>query len=126
MLFSLYVAPLEDVIQSHGLDMIMYGDDSQIYIFMRESDRHVALDTLHLCVKDIMNWNIHNMLKFNPTKTDIVHITSRFQATTQILSFAGGDHMQPITKEAKDLGVIIDSNLTMKSHIDNYTMHDIR
>jgi len=86
---------------------------------MRESDRQVALDTLHLCVKDIMNWNIHNMLKFNPTKTDIVHITSRFQATTLILSFAVGGHLQPVTKEAKDLGVIIDSNLTMKSHINN-------
>ena len=37
------VAPLEDVINSHGLNAMMYADDSHIYIFMEERDRQIAI-----------------------------------------------------------------------------------
>ena len=58
MLFSMYVAPLEDVINSHGLNAMMYADDSQIYIFMEERDRQIAIGKM--CVKDVMDWNKRN------------------------------------------------------------------
>ena len=31
-MFSLYTAPLEDIMCSHGLDFMMYADDVQLYI----------------------------------------------------------------------------------------------
>ena len=58
MLFSMYVAPLEDVINSHGLNAMMFEDDSQIYIFMEERDRQIAIGKM--CVKDVMDWNKRN------------------------------------------------------------------
>ena len=40
LLFSLFFAPVEDVIKAHGLDCMMYADDSQLYIVINpRSDR---------------------------------------------------------------------------------------
>ena len=55
MLFSMHV---EDVINSHGLNAMMFADDSQIYIFMEERDRQIAIGKM--CVKDVMDWNKRN------------------------------------------------------------------
>ena len=60
MLFSMHVAPLEDVINSHGLNAMMCAGDSQIYIFMEERDRQIATGNLQMCVKDVMDWNKRN------------------------------------------------------------------
>lgn len=32
MLFSLYISPIEGIIQSHGLQSMLYADDTQMYI----------------------------------------------------------------------------------------------
>ena len=76
LLFSFYYAPLEDVI-----DMMMYADDSQLYIILKRSNRSVGLEQLELCVDDVIHWNTQNSLKCTPTKTEVIHFYSRF--TTQ-------------------------------------------
>ena len=70
VLFSLYISPLEDVITAHYLDAMMYAYDCQLYIIVRQSNRATALNDLTLCIEDIMSWNVSNMLKCNPKKTD--------------------------------------------------------
>ena len=75
VLFSLYISPLEDVIRAHGLKVMIYADDSQLYIIMRQSNRATASKDLTLCIQDIMSWNVSNIIKCNLTKTEIIHFS---------------------------------------------------
>ena len=51
---------------------MMYADDTQLYIFMRQGDSAIRLENLGLYLDDIMFWNLSNMLKCNPSKTEII------------------------------------------------------
>lgn len=119
LLFSLNIPPLEDIISAHGLDAMMYADDTQLYIFMRKGNRVAALENLSLCLDDIMSWNLCNMLKCNPFKTEIIHFSSRFSRAELILSIKVGDHHAQPNSVIKDLGVTLDSHLTFVPHVNN-------
>ena len=119
LLLTLYISPLEDVIMAHGLNAMMYTDDSQLYIIMRQSYRATALEDLTLCIQDIMSWNVSNMLKCNPKKTEIIHFSSRFSPANPIPSIKVGDCSVTPSNEVKDLGITLDCHLTLKTHINN-------
>ena len=46
ILFSLYVAPPQDIVATYRLDSMFYADDSQLYIAINPNDSSPALDTL--------------------------------------------------------------------------------
>lgn len=119
LLFSLYIAPLEDVISSHGISVMMYADDSQLYIVLKRNNRAIALEKLELCIDDVMTWIVRNMLKCNPPKTEVIHFYSRYMPAECIPSVKVGGLQIETVNEVKDLGVTLDSNLTFKSHIKN-------
>ena len=85
VLFSLYISPLEDVVTADGLKAMMYADDSQLYIIMRQSNRATASKDLTLCIPDIMSWNVSNIIKCN-LKKKLKSFTSRiFHRPNQFL-----------------------------------------
>ena len=120
LLFSLFFAPLEDVIRAHELDAMMYADDTQLYITIGSFDqRPTALSKLELCINDIMIWCIINGLTCNPDKPEIVHFTSRFSNSEVIPDInISGCTILP-KPEAQNLGVIMDSHLLLAKHINN-------
>ena len=99
--------------------MMMYADDSQLYIILKSSNRSVGLEQLELCVDDVIHWNTQNGLKCNPTKTEVIHFYSRFRQTDR-MSHLRIDNaiIKPVT-EVRDLGVTFDSTLTLHNHINN-------
>ena len=92
---------------------MMYADDTQLYIFMRNGNLAVALENLSLCLDGIMSWNLGNMLECNPSKTQTTHFSSRFSPAEPISSIKVGDHYVPPTSVVRDLGVALDSHLTL-------------
>ena len=101
--------------------MMMYADDSQLYIILKRSNRSVGLEQLELCVDDVTHWKTQNGLKCNLTKTEVIHFYSRFTQTDSISHLRVGNAIiNPVT-EVRDLGVTFDSTLTLHdyNHINN-------
>ena len=76
LLFTLYAAPLEDIIESHGLNLMLYADDTQLYlIFNRNED---SVDRIENCIKDNRQWMADNMLALNDNKTEFMCFYNKF------------------------------------------------
>ena len=72
------------MIRAHGIDVMMYADDSHLYIIIKRSNRRVTLDQLELCIDDVLCWNTQNGFKCNPTKTEVIHFYSRYTPSDSI------------------------------------------
>ena len=98
---------------------MFYADDSQVYIAVNPNLPSDPLTTLRQCVEHIFSWNTRNMLKSNPGKTETLHFSSRFMKQPSFgdsITFAGTEII--ITKKARNLGGIMDNNLSFSSHIN--------
>ena len=119
MAFSFYSAPVEDIIMSHGLECMIYADDTQIYFSFNDLEMDTAVSRIEKCVSDIRSWMITNQLMLNDSKTEILHLTLRFTPAPQLSSLrVGGAEVAPSTS-ARDLGVVIDEHATMSQHVSS-------
>ena len=97
----------------------MYADDSQVYITVNPEDSHTTINNLEQHLRDVQAFFADNMLSCNPKKTEIVHFHSRFSHPLSYSSIKLSQHYVPISKKARNLGVIFDSHLTMSSHVNS-------
>ena len=120
LIFMLYTAPLEDVIASHGVEKMIYADDTQLYLTLRPSNRSEQLQRLENCVRDIKAWTTSNKLLLNDSKTEVVQFSSRYlRAHDPLTSFSVGVSQVQPAHEARNLGVVMDSNFNQTTHINN-------
>jgi len=103
------------LILHHGLRIHKYADDSQVDISVPVSDVQAAIHIFAVCVHDINKWMRASRLRLNPTKTQVMWLGSDQQlkrVDILVLSIAVS-----VVESARDLGVIIDSRLTLSSHV---------
>jgi len=118
ILFLLYTAELFDVIAECGLTGHTYADDTQVYISTPATDHVDAMDRLAACIERIRDWMADNHLKLNEEKTQIIWLGTRQQlnkVTARALTLPNATIEFSTT--VKDLGVALDSQLTMADHI---------
>ena len=98
----------------------MYADDSQLEISFRVEDSADSIKRIERCVADIDLWMVKNKLKLNGDKTEVL-ITGRHnirsKAVIPPLSI-GGDVTHP-SSCVRDLGVMLDSGLTMSAQVSS-------
>ena len=117
--FTLYSAPLEDVISGHGINVLSYADDTQLYCSFRPGESETAISRLECCIADVKDWMSRNKLKLNDSKTEVVHVTSRFTPTEPVKHVTIGNSAISPTDAARNLGVIFDQHLSMTAHVNN-------
>ena len=118
LLFTLYIAPQKDVIARHNLNYLFYADDTQSYIAIDPANQAPSLTALQTCIEDVMRWNTQNMLRSNAEKTEVVLFKSRFTKTPNIEKLFFDSTVIELTEKVRDLGVILDKNLTPTYHIN--------
>ena len=119
MLFSLYISPIEGIIQSHGLQFMLYADDIQMYITFEKSDSSIAMDKLSYCAQDVMSWMVNNKLVCNASKTEVVHFSSRFLLRNPISEITLNGDVIESSPAARDLGVSLDHYLKMSTRVND-------
>ena len=118
--FTLYTAPINDILSAHKLNSMIYADDTQIYAIFHPSERNVFTYKLNVCIEDIRSWAVRNQLAINDKITEVTHFSSRFlDRPNPSVTLMVGDTKIAASAEARNFGASIDHQLTMKTQIKN-------
>ena len=120
LLFTLYTAPLQDIITAHKVDSIFYADDSQLYITLNPKHKDATLETLRNCVSEVIKWNSENKLRCNPTKTEVIVFSSRYvQPPSPINTFSFDGTTIQVSDKVSNLGTTMDKYLSFSQFIND-------
>ena len=118
LLFVLYTAQLFNVIAQHGVDVHQYADDIQLYLSVPPADAAVAVDRLGACLVDVEAWLKASRLRLNPSKTQVMWLGSAQQlAKVQLVEIPVLSSQVRVVDAARNLGVVIDSQLSMSAQV---------
>ena len=119
VLFIVYTATLIFLLDAHGVRYHFYADDTQVYIKIEDiDDTHHRISSL---LSDIKIWMARRKLKLNDGKTEIIVIRGNLRSVPVAdLGVVNLDGTQVVPSEsAKNLGVILDSSLSFRPHMDS-------
>ena len=118
ILFVIYILPLGDIIQKHGILYHQFADDNQTYFSFKATDQDVNLRKMEKCVQDVLIWFKQNRLKCNGPKTDYIICGTRQQLTKLNDSniIIDSCNIKP-SSEVRNLGAIFDEQMSFQSHI---------
>ena len=118
LLFLLYTAELLDIIKDQGMKAHSYADDTQVHVSTGATDVETAVQRFVSCTEKIESWMSSNRLKMNADKTQVIWIGSRQQlAKVDIKEFQLLSANILFSTTVSNLGVHLDSRLTMQDHV---------
>ena len=120
LMFSLYMNDLPSVVKFSSVES--YVDDTKVYLSCSSENIDSCLAKVSEDLRLIASWCCTNKLLINPDKTKLILF-----GTKQLLSKVPdirvpflGQHLIPVSS-VKDLGIILDSNLTFNEHVNTLT-----
>lgn len=118
LLFTLYVAPIANIITRHNVRQAQYADDTQLSVAL-ESDS--SLLDLNRCFCSLQTWFNINGLSLNPDKSEavIVGTDARQRLEGPIDSVQLNQTTIPVSKCVKTLGVVLDNTLSFDEHVEH-------
>ena len=122
ILFSLYTSQLGKIIEDHGISRKLYADDTELYRSFRP-DPSASADAVRAvedCCLAVKSWMAANRLKLNDDKTEAIVCGSN--ASLRRVTFQSikvGTSEISLSTSVRDLGLFIDSGLTMVHHVSS-------
>ena len=126
--FTCYASTLADVVlptdqqNDHHINIAGYADDHSLYTEFRSGnsmqEQRAVTNMQHILLR-LKEWMVANKLQMNDAKTEVIFFKSPFfnqKINTQSVC-VGADHVDP-TDCIKLLGVWLDTNMTLKKHIE--------
>ena len=117
ILFILYTQPLSDVISHHSVSHRMFADDAELYKSDSPSEAFTLSRTIDACISDVKVWVVPNKLQLNDDKTEI-HLIGSAAGIDLPSSVRVGQSDISFSRAARGLGVIFDSELTLKEQVN--------
>jgi hypothetical protein len=118
ILFLLYTADLIRIVESHGLLSHLYADDTQIYGFCLPASTASLQSRVTVCVAEVALWMQSNRLQLNTGKTEVLWCSSaRRQHQIPSAPFMVGPDAVTPSRSVRSLGIHIDSDVSMSTHI---------
>ncbi len=123
ILFTIYTSPLSEIFSEYNMDYHCYADDTQIYMGFNarhEEDQKVAVNKMEKCIRAVKDFMNKNKLKLNDEKTEFVLIGTKYWMNKlKFNEIMVGETKITATEKARNLGVVFDKEMGMKSHISN-------
>ena len=122
--FTQGISGIPKILWAHFLRPVnhqLFVDDTQLQKSAPLSEVTSLTKELDACTDDIKTWMTENQLKLNGDKTEapFFPFSSSLKPSTVSLpdSISLGSHNIPFSDSARNLGVILDSKLSMKKHV---------
>ena len=110
---------MADVIASSGLKFHQYADDTQLYISFTANNFTTGLKALEECTLTLKEWLAYNYLQLNPSKSEALLIDTKQQTMKmgQLPTVTIAGECIKLSTNIKNLGVWLDSSLTLNHHV---------
>ena len=121
ILFTIYTIGLGDTIHKHDVDYHLYADDTQLYLKLMPSivgNAEATLQRMESCINDIRNWTAMHFLKINEDKTEAVVFSSKYDTQPTLHCVQVGDEEIKISHTIRNLGVMMEENLTGEAQVN--------
>ena len=119
MLFNIYTIELSNILKKYNVHFKLYADDTQFYFSLTTTQDTIG--KVSEIMLEVKNWMQQKKLKLNDDKTECMLFGVKTSLTNyqQLQKIKIGEADIETVSKVRNLGVMIDCNLTMKDQILN-------
>ena len=118
--YNMFTASLGKVVSKHEASHKGYADDNNWYMAFITSNIESKLQSLSICLDESKAWLLRNNLKLNNDKTQIICFTPQKDLNPIESLTLNSKVIKPVSV-FKNLGVLLDSLMTMEKHLNSIT-----
>jgi len=121
VIFTMYIAGINRVVQNYSADLYGYADDHKVAFKIKAGNQQSEfniINQLNDCLENIINWMTRYKLKMNNAKTEIIAYGTKQQLEKlNITSVIVGGCEVNCVGNVRDIGVHMSSTLKFDLHI---------